>query len=676
MHKITKSFLLFGFALVMALMPSRVSAQNFDTSGTSSLTGAYLFRYVNFFNDNSGNITESCSLTGVINFDGSGNYSLSNTQLFDSLGSSGGGSCASLGGGTYGVQPNGLLQMDNPLFSATLFGTFSQPVVTASSTEDDYYDLFIALQAPKSSFSNSSLSGSFTVGVMDFLDASAELAREGYFTLAANGSGSIGSFTVTGSLANSANNVDTQNVSGSTYSLSGTTGGTLTFPGSATNQNEILAGARTLYVSADGNYILAGSTSGSDMIFGFRAPSGSVSNSTLTGTYFTAGMDANLSDGFLDAFYGSINSSGDGNLVWHERFDDVVDIVTYDSTFYTPITLTSAGSYYDGTYSYLAGANGQALMLIGSGSQFSLNIGVRSPTITPTSKVWIDPVGITNAANYTPITNAYAPGELVILYGNFGVSLDVNTVLPIPMTLDGVQVLVNGSPTPVYYVSENQISALVPYEVAGDYFATFQVVVNGSKSNTVTVYVDNSAPGLYTLTENGIGGAALLHADYTEITDSSPAKPGETVLLFLNGLGQVTPTVNDGEAGPSSPLSYAVEFPLTQIYLDDGYDEPEQAVVQYSGLAPGFAGLYQLNFTLPSAASGALANGDIYVALLTPEATNEMATIAVSGFSGAELKKAPAPRFARARTHAAVLSGTTRKSGEKSRRALPERPLP
>src|ERR1035438_1769537 len=84
--------------------------------------------------------------------------------------------CAALGGGTYGVQSNGIAQLDNPLFGgtgATLFGAFSQPLVIASSTEDDYYDLFVAVQAPSAPFSNSSLSGAFTVGTQDFLNAPA-----------------------------------------------------------------------------------------------------------------------------------------------------------------------------------------------------------------------------------------------------------------------------------------------------------------------------------------------------------------------------------------------------------------------------------------------------------------------------------------------------------------------
>lgn len=669
-----KTIFLLSSALLMALAPAPATAQNFDTSGTANLSGQYLFRYVNFFNDANGNLTESCSLTGVITFDGAGNYTLSNTQLFDSAGTSGTGSCTSLGGGAYGVQSNGIAQLDNPLYAATLFGTFSQPVLIASSTEDDYFDLFIAVQAPLSSFSNSSLSGAFTVGTLDFLNASASTARQGYFTLNADGKGNIAAFTVTGSAENLESGATiTQNVAASTYTLSGTMGGTLTFPGTSGDQTQIVSGPKVLYVSADGNWFVGGSATGSDMLFGFRAPSGTSSNSLLTGTYFVAGMEDYLgsSPDFLDAFYGSINTNGNGTLIWHERFDDVVDIETYDVTFDTPVTIGADGSYYDGsTYTYLAGSNGSALMLIGSNQQFSLIIGFRAPSILPTPTLWINPTGITDAANYTPITNAYAPGELVNLYGNFGVSSQVDHVLPIPTTLGGVQVFVNGRAAPVYLVSENQISALIPYEVSGDFFATFQVAVNGSKSNMVTVYVDNTAPGIYTLAENGIGPGAILHSNFTEVTDSSPAVPGETVLLFMNGLGTVTPPVADGAGAPTSPLSNSDEASDIFVYLDDGVHTPVQANVSFAGLAPGFAGLYQVNFTVPT--SG-LANGDVYIAFNTNEALNQMATISLSGFSQRAVRIVPGPRAFRLRSRAVAAGAIHNRHAKDFRRALPDR---
>src|ERR1039458_7100857 len=696
MCKMTKTILLLSGALLMAA-PARVAAQSFDTSGTASLSGTYLFRYVNFFNDGTGNLVESCSLTGVMTFDGKGNYALSNTQLFDSAGTGGTGDCTSPGVGTYGVQSNGIAQLDNPLFPATLFGTFSQPVLTASSTEDfnatvesAYFDLFIAVQAPTVSSSNGILSGAYTVGTLDFLDASVSLARQGFFTINADGNGHIAAFTVTGSLVNLGAGDITQNVSSSTYALSGAAGGTVTFPGSSSDQTQIVAGAKVLYVSADGNWFVAGSATGSDMFFGFRAPSGTSSDSLLNGTYFMAGMDANPSSPVpLDAFYGSINTNGNGTLIWHERFDDIVDVSTYDYTTDFPVTIGGNGSYFDG-YScyYLAGANGQAVMLIGSNQntpQFSLNIGIHAPSVTPTSAVWISPIGITNAANYPPITNAYAPGELVTLFGNFGASTQSAPSLPIPTTLGGVQVSVNGHAAPLLYVSSGQINAQIPYEISGDYFATFQVAVNGSKSNTVTVYADNSAPGLFTIPANGISSGAIEHwPSNALVTDSNPAVPGETVQLFMNGLGTVTPPVADGAAASSNPLSYSDEYEnsttlpcasggsWTCVYLDDGSGNFPLANVLFAGLAPGFAGLYQVNFTLPAA--GTLASGDDFIYFETNEGSNEMATIALSGFSGAVAPFSPDRRASRPQSRA-VRAKATHARKVNHRRALPERPV-
>jgi uncharacterized protein (TIGR03437 family) len=669
MHKTI--FILSGVFL-MTLAPAIVNAQNFDTSGTAGLNGQYLFRYVNYFNDSNGNLVESCSLTGAMVFDGAGRYTLSNAQLFDSDGLNGSGSCALPGGGTYGVQSNGIAQLENPLYPATLFGTFSQPVLIASSTEDDYFDLFIAVQAPLTAFSNGSLSGAFTVGTLDFLNASGALARQGYFTLNADGQGNIAAFAVNGSAANlSSGSSITQNVAASTYALSGTAGGKLTLPGAYGDQTQIISGAKVLYVSADGNWMVGGSTTGADMYFGFRAPSGTSSNSLVAGTYFVAGMEDYLgsSSDFLDAFYGSINANGAGSLIWHERYDDVVDVDTYDDTFDTPVTIGPDGSYYDGSnYTYLAGADGKALMQIGSNQQYSLNVGIHAPSFAAATTVWIDPLGIINAANYTPITNAYAPGELVSLYGTFGVSTQVSQIFPIPTTLGGVQVFVNGKAAPVYLVSENQISALIPYEIAGDYFATFQVVVNGSKSNLVTLYLDATAPGIYSLTQNGIGPGAILHADYTAVTDNSPAVPGETVLLFMNGLGAVNPPVADGASAPSSPLSYSDEAADILVYLDDGVDPSAQANVLFAGLAPGFAGLYQVNFTVP--ASG-LANGDVSITFETDEALNEMATISLSGFPNASAQMSPHSRASRLRSRG-FAHGATRDRRAKHRRPLPD----
>ncbi len=676
-----KNSLLLSAALLMTASPAIVNAQSFDTSGTAGVNGQYLFRYVVYLNDTSGNLVESCSLTGSLTFDGKGHYTISNAaQLYDSAGTSLG-SCASLGGGTYGVQSNGIAQLDNPMFAATLYGSYSQPVITASSTEDDYYDLFIAVQAPQTPFSNSTLKGAYTLASLEFPNVASNgsgLGHQAYFTLNADGSGNISPITLVGSAANLSSTVVNQTVSGATYALSGATGGTLTIPNSTNSQ--LVSGTKTIFVSSDGFYLLGGSTTSADMIFGFQAPA-SASNSLLSGTYFISGIDAALSSSFLDAFYGSINANGAGALVWHERFDDVVDVITYDYTFNTPVTINSNGTYFDGTFSYLVSANGKAVMLIGSGQQLSLNLGIQAPSVTPTSSVWINPVGITNAANYTGITNAYAPGELVNIYGNFGVATQVDSAIPIPKTLGGVQVLVNGYAAPVYLVSANQISALIPYELASDNqgsidsFATFQVVVNGTTSNAVTLYLDQTSPGIYTLTQNGVGAGAILHSNYTVVSSANPAAAGETVSLFMNGLGTATPTVADGAAGPTSPLSYADEYNsgAIAVYLDDELDAEAQAAITFAGPAPGIPGLYQVNFTVPKKGLG---NGNVFIDFYTSEGESYLATINLSGFSHntGVTSEVPVRHIPAIRTKStAAAAGKSAVKVKSSRRALPER---
>jgi uncharacterized protein (TIGR03437 family) len=67
--------------------------------------------------------------------------------------------------------------------------------------------------------------------------------------------------------------------------------------------------------------------------------------------------------------------------------------------------------------------------------------------------------------------------------------------------------------------------------------------------------------------------------------------PGETVLLYMNALGTVTPQVADGAAALSNPLSYSDEYNAGNIFieLDDGVDPLAPANVLFAGLAPGFS---------------------------------------------------------------------------------------
>ena len=191
------------------------------------------------------------------------------------------------------------------------------------------------------------------------------------------------------------------------------------------------------------------------------------------------------------------------------------------------------------------------------------------------------------------------------------------STVPLPLTLGGVQVSIGGKPAPLYYVSPTVISALVPYSFPTDgNYQDVQVIDNGAASNTVRVTSGYTSPGIFTVPAGGIGNGAILHAvDYSLVSTDNPAKTGETVLMFVTGLGVVSPLIADGAAGPTNPLSLATP---PNVYIDN-----VEAKVLFAGLAPYLTGLYQLNVTIP----GGVSTGNVSIEIDTYDGTTTMATI-------------------------------------------------
>ncbi len=124
-------------------------------------------------------------------------------------------------------------------------------------------------------------------------------------------------------------------------------------------------------------------------------------------------------------------------------------------------------------------------------------------------------------------------------------------------------------------------------------------------SNVVQVNITDVAPGAFSQTANGIGAAAALHAATGQlVTNANPAQPGEYLSLYLTGLGTVSPTISDGAIGPSSPLSTSDVNTAGNliVYFDDQTSASygNTGTIQYAGLAPGFASLYQINVQVPT----------------------------------------------------------------------------
>ncbi len=199
--------------------------------------------------------------------------------------------------------------------------------------------------------------------------------------------------------------------------------------------------------------------------------------------------------------------------------------------------------------------------------------------------------GLVNAASGRPV---YAPYSICTIYGTDlflnGAAAATGSV-QVPNTLAGVSVLIGLVPAGVFYVSASQINLLIPNSLTPGAY-TMRVVRDGLSSQAVAIMVQEVAPGLFA---SAPGFAAALHADGTPVTPDSPALPGEVVALYGTGLGRLESDPSDRSIAPTAtPIVHAADL---QVLLDGLPIDPSR--VQYAGVAPANAGLYQVNVQMP-----------------------------------------------------------------------------
>jgi len=191
---------------------------------------------------------------------------------------------------------------------------------------------------------------------------------------------------------------------------------------------------------------------------------------------------------------------------------------------------------------------------------------------------------------------ALSPGELFSIYGmNLAAATQQPLLLPLPATMAAASVQIDGITAPLVYVSPGQINAQVPWEVTPG-SATLTVTHAGVAASQ-TVSIAAAGPAIFTL--YGSQEAAALNQDYSVNSQDNPAAAGQAILLFGTGLGAVTPPVATGAAASADPLSWAAAKVTATV-------SGAPADVSFAGMAPGFAGLCQINVTLPAGISGAV----------------------------------------------------------------------
>jgi uncharacterized protein (TIGR03437 family) len=186
-----------------------------------------------------------------------------------------------------------------------------------------------------------------------------------------------------------------------------------------------------------------------------------------------------------------------------------------------------------------------------------------------------------------------SPGALLSVYGiNFsGDSITGAAGFPLPPVLGGVSVLLDGKALPMLSVSPWQINVHLPQETPVTN-ANFQVSFdNGFVTPAEVVAVQATGPAVFVTDTQQ---AAVLHAGTSILADDAhPAKAGEILEMFGTGLGVTDPSVPAGQPAPVNPLAQAKITPVVSINNVD-------VQVLFAGLAPGFAGVYQVNFVVPT----------------------------------------------------------------------------
>jgi uncharacterized protein (TIGR03437 family) len=205
--------------------------------------------------------------------------------------------------------------------------------------------------------------------------------------------------------------------------------------------------------------------------------------------------------------------------------------------------------------------------------------------------------GIVSAASFK--AGAVSPGQILTLFGlHLGpkelITARIEGGNRLANNLAGTRVLFDGTPAPLVYVSETQLSAIVPYNVAGKSRVRVEVERLGVPSAAQELSIAEAAPALFTANASGVGPAA------------ATVYPTERIaVLYATGEGLVNPLPPDGALATTQPLP-APRLPV-RVLLGKG-SEAREAEVLYAGAAPGLtAGLLQINIKYPEGTPSGIA---------------------------------------------------------------------
>ena len=208
--------------------------------------------------------------------------------------------------------------------------------------------------------------------------------------------------------------------------------------------------------------------------------------------------------------------------------------------------------------------------------------------------------------NLNPVVGApLSPGTIAQVYGTGLAPASASTgPAPLPIKFGTTFALVGATQAPLYSLSSGQINIQIPYEVAANQQTPIILSVNNALTLPLMLNMVAAAPGVLSddkgpngpSFQDGAGIVAQHSSNGTLVSSTSPAAPGEYLVMYLVGMGPTNPAVASGAETPTAPLSYVTAQPTVTV-------GSQTSNILFAGLTPGFVGLYQIDFQVPPGAS-------------------------------------------------------------------------
>lgn len=329
---------------------------------------------------------------------------------------------------------------------------------------------------------------------------------------------------------------------------------------------------------------------------------------SMLGFPVVTGPDPTYNGGVGDAFVAKVSADG-SELLYSGFIGGTGDDQAWG------IAVDGSGNAYVVGYT----SSSEGTFPVASGPDLTHNGGFDGFLVKISGDSRVIPGGIVGAGLSVPRVSQISPGGMVSVFGaNLAQAGTVRQVGPgdlvdgrIPSRLAGVCVEIGGVRAPVLFVTPGQINVQVPALAAGN--SGVQVIVNcgepaEARTNTERVQVEVAAPEFFffSLSADGRNPIAATNAVTAALIGRpgllpgvtfAPARRGDLVTLFMTGLGATSPAFQPGQL-PDRPGNVVLP-----VAVSLGAAELSPADVLYAGVAPGLAGVYQVNVRIPASAA-------------------------------------------------------------------------